>query len=128
MNKLTVFLLASLVASPLAQGKPAPAPTLTGKWAVTLEMQSGTASPSLEFVQDGEKITGVYVSARYGKAPLTGTLKGRVLQFAVTLNAEGTEVVMAFRGEVAPDFQVIKGDADLGGAGEATWYAKRDLK
>ena len=123
---LPVLLLISLIAPSQAQSKPAPPPTLTGKWAVTLEMQSGTANPTLELKQEGEKITGTYTSGRYGKFPLTGTLKGRALRFSCTMNAEGTEVVLAFAGEVAEDFQTIKGDADLGGAGEATWYAKPD--
>jgi hypothetical protein len=117
-----VVMLLSLAA---VQEKAA-APTLTGKWTMTIEMASTTASPGLELVQDGEKITGTYTSNRYGKAAITGTLKGRALQFKFTLNAEGTEVVMTFRGEVAVDVQSIKGDADMGGAGEATWYARRD--
>jgi len=120
-----VLVLAALVSFQQAPPKPAPPPTLTGKWTMTLEMQMGTASPAIELVQDAEKITGVY-AGRYGKFPLTGTLKGRALQFTFTMNAEGTDVVMSFRGEVAADFQSIKGDADMGGAGEATWYAKRD--
>ena len=121
-----VVLLMSLVAFTQAQAKPAPPPTLTGKWTMTIEMQSGTASPALELVQDGGKIAGAYTSGRYGKFQLTGTLKGRALQFTFTLNAEGTEVLMSFKGEVAADFQSIKGDADMGGAGEATWHAKRE--
>ena len=108
-----------------AQQKPAPPPTLTGKWTMTIEMQGGTASPALELAQNGEKITGTYTSARYGKFALTGTIKERVLQFTFTMNAEGTEVQMTFKGEVAADFQSIKGDADMGGAGEARWYAKK---
>jgi hypothetical protein len=41
------------------------------------------------------------------------------------MNAEGTEVLMTFKGEVAADFQSMKGDADMAGAGEASWSAKR---
>ena len=35
---------------------------------------------------------------------------------------------MAFVAEVAADFQSMKGEADMGGAGEAAWYAKRAEK
>ena len=119
-----ISLVAALSLPQAAQEKPKPAPTLTGKWSMTLEMQTGTATPSIEFLQEGEKITGQY-AGRYGKFPVTGVLKGRNLQFSFSMNAEGTDVVMAFRGEVAADFQSIKGAADMGPAGEANWYAQR---
>lgn len=119
----------SAVAGIAAQAPPKPTPvaTLTGKWTMTLEMQMGTATPTLELVQQGEKITGTYVG-RYGKFPLNGVLKGRQLQFTFTMSADGTDVVMSFAAEVAEDFQSMKGDADMGGAGEATWYARRAEK
>jgi hypothetical protein len=123
---MTLIVLLSLLVSPLqAQTKPAPPPTLTGKWTMAIEIQGTTATPALELVQEGEKITGTY-AGRYGKYQVTGTLKARALQFSFTMNAEGTEVQMIFRGEVAADFQSIKGEADMAGAGEAVaWSAAR---
>jgi ABC-type transport system substrate-binding protein len=131
---LTIALFACAVTTAAAQNpppKPTPTPTptptatLTGKWTMTLDMQMGTATPALEFTQQGEKITGTY-EGRYGKFPLTGTLKAKVLEFSFTMNAEGTEVPMYFRGEVAADFQsIVKGTAELDGMGEASWTARR---
>lgn len=106
---------------------PAPATTVTGKWTMSLEMQMGTATPSLDLVQQGEKITGFY-EGRYGKFPVTGTIKKNVIEFYFSMNAEGTEVVMSFKGQVAPDFKSMKGDADMGGAGEANWSAAPQKK
>ena len=106
---------------------PSPALTVAGKWQMSLEMGMGTATPVLDLVQQGEKITGTY-EGRYGKSQLTGTLKNRVLEFSFTMNAEGTDVVMAFKGEVAADFKSIKGGAELGGMGEASWSAVRPTK
>jgi hypothetical protein len=120
----TLLLLTLLLAPFQAQAKPTPAPSLTGKWAMAIDIQGTTATPSLELVQEGEKITGNY-AGRYGKFQLTGTLKGRALVFTFTMNAEGTEVLMTFKGEVAADFQSMKGEADMAGAGEASWSAKR---
>jgi hypothetical protein len=124
---VTLLFLTLLAAPAQAQSKPAPPPTLTGNWTMAIEIQGTTATPSLELVQDGEKLTGVY-SGRYGKFQITGTLKGRALQFTFTMNAEGTDVLMTFKGEVAADFQSMKGDADMAGAGEASWSAKRAPK
>ncbi len=108
-----------------AQQKPAePALNIAGKWAMSLEMQNGTGTPTLTLVQDGEKITGTY-AGRYGEYALKGTLKGRVLEFGFTMSAEGTAVEMGFEGEVAADGQSMKGTAGMGPAGDATWTAKR---
>jgi hypothetical protein len=115
---------------PQQSSKPSPSPSpsstpalsLTGPWAMTLETQMFNATPALDLVQQGEKITGTY-EGRYGKSQLTGTLKNRILEFSFTMNAEGTDVVMKFSGEVSADFKSIKGDVDLGGMGEGTWSA-----
>lgn len=103
----------------------APAP-LTGKWQTTLEMEVGTASVVLVFKQDGEKLTGTY-TGRYGEYQLVGKTADRKLDFVVTINAEGTETQMYFEGVITdtPQGVLLKGSADLGGMGEAGWFAKR---
>ncbi len=107
-----------------AQQKPvAPAP-LAGKWQMTLEMEAGTSSPVLVFKQEGDKLSGTY-TGRYGEYPLVGKVVGRAIEFVVTINAEGTETHMRFAGELAESGTLIKGTADLGGMGEATWLAKK---
>ncbi len=122
---MTALLLFSLLVSPLeAQAKPAPPATLTGKWTMALEIQGTTATPTLELTQDGEKLKGSY-QGRYGKFEVTGTIKGKTVQFGFTMTAEGTEVQMTFTGEVAADLQSMKGIADMAGAGEAAWSARR---
>ena len=57
-----------------------------------------------------------------------GKVDGRKLEFVVTINAEGTETRMSFTGELQPAGDVIKGNAELGGMGQATWFAKREKK
>lgn len=104
---------------------PTPAPSIVGKWSATLEAEAITATPTLEFFQQGDKLTGTYESTRYGKFPFTATLKGKMLEFAFTMSVEGTDVPMVFKGEVAPDFKLMKGTAEVAGMGSATWTAKR---
>jgi len=119
------LVLGAAVLTAAAQTPAKPAPTVTGKWAVTLETEAFTANPALELKQDGEKITGSY-TGRYGAFPLTGKIKERALEFSFKMNAEGTDVVMAFAGEVAVDGQTMKGRATLGEMGDATWSAKKE--
>jgi len=120
------LVLSGAAATPLAQKAPE-AINLTGKWQMTLEMSVGTASPVLVFKQDAEKLTGSY-TGRYGEYPLVGKVEGRKLDFVVTINAEGTETRMSFTGELTAAGDVIKGNGELGGMGEATWLAKREKK
>jgi hypothetical protein len=114
-------------ATAFAQKTPEAAVNLTGKWSMQLEMSVGTSNPVLVFKQDAEKLTGTY-TGRYGESQLVGKVDGRKLEFVVTINAEGTENRMSFTGELTPAGDVIKGNADLGGMGEATWLAKREKK
>jgi hypothetical protein len=104
--------------------KPPQPRTLTGKWVLSLELSMDTSTPTLELVQEGDKLKGTY-AGRYGKFPLAGVLKGRAVQFTVVINADGQESEMGFTGEVAADGATMKGDAFLEGMGEATWSAKR---
>lgn len=123
---IAALVVAGAAVTALAQKAPETI-NLSGKWQMTLEMEVGTASPVLVFKQDAEKLTGTY-TGRYGEYPLVGKVDGRKLEFVVTINAEGTETRMSFTGELAAAGDIIKGNAELGGMGAATWLAKRDKK
>lgn len=114
-------------AATAAQQKPAEAVALTGKWQMTLEMEVGTSSPVLVLKHEGEKLTGTY-TGRYGEYPLVGKVDGRKVEFVVTISAEGTETVMSFAGELTAADGILRGSANLGGMGDATWLAKREIK
>jgi hypothetical protein len=122
-----VLLVLAGAATAFAQQTPPEVINLTGKWQMTLEMEVGTASPVLVFKQDAGKLTGTY-TGRYGEYQLIGKIDGPKLEFVVTINAEGTETRMSFTGELQAGGDIIKGNAELGGMGQATWLAKREKK
>jgi hypothetical protein len=124
---VVTFVIAAGWAAQADQAKPDPktTPNIAGKWLMTLEMPMGTGNPTLVIKQEGEKITGSY-TGRYGTFDIQGTIKERTLVFSFTMSAEGETVAMMFTGEVAADGQTMKGKADLGGMGEASWNAKKD--
>ncbi len=97
---------------------------ISGKWAMTLDMSVGTATPSLVLNVNGGKVTGTY-TGRYGEYPIAGTLSGKTLEFSFTMNADDTPMKMTFHGEVAADGQSIKGTASMAEMGEASWSATR---
>src|SRR5262245_31629774 len=51
------------------------AANISGSWSFAVETSQGSGSPSFEFKQDGEKLTGTY-SGMFGKAEITGSVKG----------------------------------------------------
>src|SRR5215471_6536976 len=97
---------------------------LTGGWTVNLQLDTINATPTVTFKQDGEKLTGDYVSQQYGKFPLTGTVKGSAVTFSVTLNIEGNSMVGSYVGAVQSD-GTIKGSVDYGGMMTGTFTAAR---
>lgn len=116
---------AALVAQdpPKKPDPPKPA-AIAGKWAMTLDMSIGQATPALVFKQDGEKLTGTY-TGRYGTFEFKGTIKERALQFSFQMDTDGGTTTMTFEGTVAVDGQSMKGTGTIEGLGDATWTAKR---
>jgi hypothetical protein len=130
MRKLSMLAFVLLAAAGLAasvqrQAMAGQAVSVAGKWTMTLETSMGTGTPALELKQEGEKITGTY-TGRYGTFALEGTIKGRAIEFAVTMSAEGQSVTVSFAGEVAEDGKSMKGTAVLDQLGEATWSAVKE--
>src|SRR5262249_1334603 len=101
------------------------ASSVTGAWSMTLQLDQVNATPSVTFKQDGEKLTGDYVSQQYGKFPLTGTVKGNDVNFSVTLNIEGNSIVGTYAGKIQTD-GTISGAVDIGGMMSGTFTAGRE--
>ncbi|MEZ5315872.1 MAG: hypothetical protein R2752_00575 [Vicinamibacterales bacterium] len=123
-----------LVAAPITlraqdpqQAPPPPPPaSVAGKWAMSMDIENmGPAETALDLKQEGEKVTGTYTGS-YGAFQVEGTVKGRILEFAFAMSAQGTEVWLSFRGEVAADGEsIIKGTGAIEGLGSVSWTAKR---
>lgn len=96
---------------------------ISGAWAFQVESSAGAGSPTFAFKQDGEKLTGQYKGA-FGEAPLTGTVKDNKVDFAVKVDVQGQQGTLTYSGTVEKDGS-MKGTAQLGEVGSATWTAKR---
>ncbi len=108
-----------------AKDQPAAAKTdLTGTWNVSVELPSMTATPTLVLKQDGEKLTGDYVSAQYGKFAITGTIKGADVSLWFAMNVEGTALNVTFAGTVGKDGS-LTGTVSYGDMMSGTFSASR---
>ena len=110
-----------------AAAPPAAAPAqgmnITGVWSFVVETSQGSGSPTFTFTQSGENLTGTY-KGQFGEAPLTGTVKGADLKFAIKINAQGQDLTLTYSGKIDSK-DSMKGTVQLGELGEGTWTAKR---
>ena len=100
------------------------AASLTGTWTVALDLGTINATPTMVLKQDGEKLTGEYISQQYGKFPLTGTVKGSDVSITFAMNVEGTALNVVYAGKIEKDGQ-ITGTVNLGDMMNGTFAASR---
>lgn len=103
--------------------KPDATVDVTGNYDVSVVTPSISASPGLSLKQEGEKLTGEYESAQYGKFPLSGTVKGTAVEFSVEMTIEGNSIVASFSGTV--ENGVIKGSVAYADFAEGTFTATK---
>jgi hypothetical protein len=96
---------------------------LTGTWIINLSLGEISATPSFELKQDGDKLTGKYISTVYGEAPVTGTVKGADVSITFSMNVEGNAMTATYTGKL--DGDTMKGSCDYGGQMQGTFSAAR---
>ncbi len=101
-----------------------PAPSLTGDWVTAVELPNMTANPGITLKQDGEKLTGDYTSAQYGKFPINGTVKGNDVTFWFAMSVEGTAMNVTYTGKIEADGS-LKGSVNYGDMMSGTFSATR---
>lgn len=115
----------SSTSSPAASTTAAPAAaSLTGTWSVALDLGTINATPTMVLKQEGEKLTGEYVSQQYGKFPLTGTVKGSDVTISFAMSVEGTALNVTYTGKIDKDGS-IAGTVNLGDMMNGTFAATR---
>ena len=95
---------------------------VTGTWDLTVQTQQGTATPSLALQQSGEQLSGTY-HGRMGDSKVDGTVRGKDIQFTVTLRFRDQDLVISYAGTV--DTDTMKGTVQFGDRGSGTWSGKR---
>lgn len=111
-----------------AASAPASAPAaggamnVTGAWEASVETSQGSGTPTFNFKQDGETLTGTY-TGQLGTAPLNGTVKGNDITFTVKASFSGQDIELKYSGKI--EGNTMKGKANYGQLGEATWSAKK---
>jgi hypothetical protein len=97
---------------------------LTGNWSFTVVYEGGQGSPTVRLAQQGDSLTGRYISQAFGELDLKGSIKGREFTFWLTTSAGGDPFTMTFEGTIE-GASSLKGSVELGGNGTATFTAVR---
>ena len=95
---------------------------LTGTWALQVQTDAGSGTPTVTFKQEGQKLTGRY-NGMFGESSLTGEVKDKAFSFNATVNAEGNTVTITYAGTVEQD--TLSGRVKFGDFGEGTFTGKR---
>ena len=125
MKRFAVLLAQlALVAVPLyAQDAPKDKKIdVTGTWESLVESPQGNLASTANYKQEGETLTGTHVG-QMGEVPLKGTVKGNVIAYTITVDAQGQQFTITYTGKI--DGDTITGTAEFGGMGSATWTVKR---
>jgi len=115
-----VFLLLGILLASLGT---LPAADVGGTWIFDVQLDAGSGSPTFEFKQAGERLTGTY-HGQLGEAPIEGTVKGDKIRFAFKVSAGGDSVEVVYEG-VVEGSDAMKGRANYGNLASGTWTGKR---
>src|SRR4029434_5914874 len=94
-----------------------------GTWDFTLESPQGKNTFLFIVKKDEEKLSGVVKSPR-GERPVDNfALTGNDLTFTLTIQFQGADMLIAYKGTVEKDS--MTGTADFGGLAQGAWSAVR---
>jgi hypothetical protein len=115
MRTLATIFVAVILSAGLALGA-----DISGKWTGNVVLDAGSGSPTLEFKQTGERLTGTY-HGTFGDAELTGTVKGDKVEFTFGNDAAKATYTGTLQGATK-----MTGTVDYGQLGKGTFTAEKN--
>ena len=121
-HKSTLIVAALLLAVVAVPALAADTAKVAGDWNLTVEGPNGTGTPTANFKQDGENLTGTY-KGRFGESPLNGSIKGNAIKFTVAITTPNGDIQLEYAGTV--DGDGMKGTVKFGEMGQGSFTGKR---
>jgi hypothetical protein len=97
---------------------------ISGTWIFEVVTDAGTGTPTVTLKQDGEKLTGHYSSQTLGEADLTGTVKGKDVNFTFTADLQGQAAPVTYKATIESPTE-MKGTIDIAGLAGGTFTGKK---
>jgi hypothetical protein len=91
---------------------------LTGKWSCTVETDAGSGTPTFQFTQKDNTLTGKY-SGQLGEADVQGKVDGTKVEWSFAISGSKISYIGTLEGGT------LKGKADLAGQASGTFTCKR---
>lgn len=95
---------------------------VTGTWDLSVDSESGSGDAVLVLKQQGQELSGTY-KGRMGEAPVSGSVNGNKVRFAVRLRFRDLTFNVSYSGTVQGDR--MEGTVDFGDGRSGTWKAAR---
>jgi hypothetical protein len=103
----------------------ASAADINGTWKATAEGPNGTIERTFVFKAEGSKLTGETTSSMMGKSTIMdGKVDGDSLSFNITVNFQGNEMKVNYKGKVTGDEIKLTAESADGGF-TIEWTGKR---
>jgi hypothetical protein len=99
-----------------------PSTNVSGIWMLSVETPMGARDMKLNATQAGETLTGSIATER-GDMPITGTVKGKDLNFMMKVAAQGMDIQIDYAGTV--EGNTMQGTAKFGEFGNGTFTGKK---
>ena len=97
---------------------------VAGDWALSVDTEQGTTTPSVTLEQNGAELTGHYSSETLGEADVKGNVNGNEVTFSLSANVQGYPIDVTYTGTVQDD-GTLSGQISLGGLGGGTFTGKK---
>ena len=97
---------------------------VAGNWALSVDTEQGTTTPSVTLEQNGSELTGHYSSETLGEADVKGNVNGNEVTFSLSANVQGYPIDVTYTGTVQDD-GTLSGQISLGGLGGGTFTGKK---
>jgi hypothetical protein len=97
---------------------------MTGQWALEVNVDGAISNPSLTLEQNGNALTGHYVSETLGEADVTGTISGQTVTVTFEANFGGQAAPVMYTGPVDAA-GVWTGEFDLAGLAGGTFTGRK---
>jgi hypothetical protein len=93
---------------------------ISGKWTFNVVLDAGSGSPTFEFTQSGENVTGMY-HGQLGDAKVTGTVKGDKVELTIAGDAGTAKYSGTIQSATS-----MKGTVEYGELGKGTFTAAKN--
>jgi hypothetical protein len=100
------------------EAKPEAAPSVAGKWNMSVDTPNGAVDATLDLKIDGKKVAGT-IASQVGEAKIEGEFADGKLTFWFTMDANGQQLNITVKGAPQKDGS-LAGTMDFG-QGEMTW-------